>query len=95
VTLGTQITACDLYWRFPTLTWVESTSQCVLFSADDCNRNKCHDYDQATLTIHETTHVDGVYDPSTDDIAYGWPKITFVTWHSQLENMYTDFKTES
>jgi hypothetical protein len=51
--------------------------------------DKCHDYDQATLTIHETTHVEGLFDPSTDDIAYGWPKILYVdlvVYETELTN---------
>jgi len=70
VTLGTQITNCDLYWRFPVLT------------------DKCHGYDQATLTIHETTHVDGLFDPSTGDFKnnYGWPALTYLNWDQAIMN---------
>lgn len=70
VTFGTQITNCDMFWRFPVLT------------------NKCHAYDQATLTIHETTHVDGVFDPSTVDFKnnYGWPALSYLTPEQAVTN---------
>jgi deuterolysin len=41
------------------------------------NRN-CHGVGQATTTIHEMTHVEGLYNPSTDDFPghYGWPALS-------------------
>ncbi|KAF2667275.1 hypothetical protein BT63DRAFT_426174 [Microthyrium microscopicum] len=70
VTYGTQITNCDMYWRFPTLS------------------DQCHSYDQATLTIHETTHVDGLDEPSTVDFQnnYGWPALTYLTPEQAVTN---------
>ena len=39
---------------------------------------QCHGISQATTTIHEMTHIDGLMDPSTDDFPghYGWPALT-------------------
>jgi deuterolysin len=33
---------------------------------------------QATTTIHEMTHIDGLFDPATDDFPghYGWPALS-------------------
>ncbi|KAL2001704.1 hypothetical protein VTN02DRAFT_1372 [Thermoascus thermophilus] len=36
----------------------------------------CHAQDQATTTLHEFTHAPGVYQPGTDDLAYGYASST-------------------
>jgi hypothetical protein len=68
VTLGTQVTNCEIFYRFPTVS------------------NECHAYDKATTVIHEISHVDGVYDPSTVDVDYGWPKISYLSAEQAVTN---------
>lgn len=51
------------------------------------NRN-CHGVGQATTTIHEMTHVEGLYNPATDDFPghYGWPGLTDLSPQQAIMN---------
>ncbi|KAE9985677.1 hypothetical protein EG328_007091 [Venturia inaequalis] len=51
------------------------------------NKN-CHGIGQATTTIHEMTHVDGLYKTATDDFPghYGWPALTDLTPQQAIMN---------
>lgn len=66
-------------------------TNCDLFWQFPVVTDKCHGYDQATLTIHETTHIDGLVglsDPSTVDFRnnYGWPAITYLSAEQAVTN---------
>jgi deuterolysin len=70
VTLGTQVTNCEIFWRLPSIT------------------NQCHGYDRTATVIHEISHVDGVFDPSTVDFPdnYGWPRLTYLSPEQAVTN---------
>lgn len=53
-------------------------TNCDLYWSFPLINTQCHGIGQATTTIHEMTHVDGLFDPSTDDVPghYGWPALT-------------------
>jgi deuterolysin len=63
-------------------------TNCDLFWKFPVVTDSCHAYDQATLTIHETTHVEGVFDPSTVDFPknYGWPALTYLNAQQAVTN---------
>lgn len=52
-------------------------TNCDLYWQFPLVNRSCHGVGQATTTIHEMTHVDGLYNPSTDDFPghYGWPAL--------------------
>ncbi|TLD34786.1 neutral protease 2 [Venturia nashicola] len=52
-------------------------TNCDLYWTFPLVNNKCHGVGQATTTIHEMTHVDGLYGQATDDFPghYGWPAL--------------------
>jgi len=53
-------------------------TNCDLYWSFPVANKQCHGISQATTTIHEMTHIDGLMDPSTDDFPghYGWPALT-------------------
>jgi hypothetical protein len=63
------------------VTWGTEITHCPIFWRFPVVTNECHAYDQATLMIHETTHVEGLLDPSTDDVQghYGWPALSWLS----------------
>jgi deuterolysin len=63
-------------------------TNCDIFWNFPLTTDKCHGYDRAATTIHEITHVDGLFDPSTVDFAdnYGWPKLTYLSGEQAVTN---------
>jgi deuterolysin len=63
------------------VTWGTEITHCPIFWQFPVVTDNCHQYDQATLMIHETTHVDGLQDPSTGDVQghYGWPALSWLS----------------
>jgi len=53
-------------------------TNCDLYWSFPLVNTACHGVGQATTTIHEMTHIDGLFDPSTDDFPghYGWPALS-------------------
>jgi deuterolysin len=63
-------------------------TNCAIFWRLPLITRACHGYDQASLMIHETSHVDGVFEPSTVDFVgfYGWPNLTRLTPQQAVTN---------
>jgi deuterolysin len=63
-------------------------TNCAIFWRLPLITRSCHGYDQASLMIHETSHVDGVFEPSTVDFVgfYGWPNLTHLTPQQAVTN---------
>jgi deuterolysin len=63
-------------------------TNCAIFWRLPLITRQCHGYDQSSLMIHETSHVDGVFEPSTVDFVgfYGWPNITYLTPQQAITN---------
>jgi deuterolysin len=63
-------------------------TNCAIFWRLPLITRACHGYDQSSLMIHETSHVDGVFEPSTVDFQgfYGWPNLTHLTPQQALTN---------
>jgi deuterolysin len=51
---------------------------CDMYWTFPLTNAKCHGISQATTTIHEMTHVNGLQEVSTDDFPghYGWPALS-------------------
>ena len=73
-----------LAWTLPTQNIV---ANCPLYySALPALSSQCHAQDQATTTLHELTHANGVYSPYCDDYAYGYEASTSLPSSQALQN---------
>lgn len=73
-----------LAWTLPTQNII---SNCPLYySAIPPLSSQCHAQDQATTTLHELTHADGVYSPFCDDHAYGYEASIALPASQALQN---------
>ncbi|KAF2401259.1 hypothetical protein EJ06DRAFT_384120 [Trichodelitschia bisporula] len=65
-----------------------SITNCDLYWQFPTVSNTCHGVGQATTTIHEITHVDGVFNPPTDDYQghYGWPALADLSPEQAIMN---------
>jgi deuterolysin len=73
---------------YVSVTYGNSITNCNIFWRLPLVTDQCHGYDQASILIHETSHVDGVFDPSTVDFKdnYGWPRLTYLSPEQALTN---------
>lgn len=73
-----------LAWTLPSNNIV---ANCDIYYSDlPALASSCYAQDQATTTLHEFTHANGVYSPGTDDLGYGYSAATALSAANAFNN---------